>query len=147
MEDIRGNLETYMKEDIALQYLTSAIDNYIAGENLFVVIHLASAAEEMLGKLVRMESQQSSLERTQNWFKSWYSHIKKDQPSNSKINKFVLRVKNGIKHIDGEKDLEIELDIQRESHNAILRALENLNHLPRLKDPLLENKFYRHKRI
>ena len=41
-------------------------------------------------------------------------------------------MKNGIKHIDGNSDLDIEFDIDREAKEIIRRAIENFNKIPEL---------------
>ena len=56
MQDIRGELETHKKIDIAMQYLNLALREYTSGQNIFAVIHLAGAAEELLGKIVSLTS-------------------------------------------------------------------------------------------
>jgi len=133
MKDIRGDFKIYHKRDIAMQYFNAALKEYVEGSNMFVVLHLAGAAEEMFGRLVSINNVDTSLQRAQRWMKNWYSVSGKNTPNNSELNKHILNVKNGIKHIDGANDLEIEFDIHREAKEIIRRAIENFNQLPELK--------------
>lgn len=133
IKDIRGDIKAYNKRDIAMQYFNAALKEYVEGKNMFVVIHLSGAAEEMFGRLVSINNVETSLQRAQRWMRSWYSVIGKNTPNNSELNKHILKVKNGIKHIDGVNDLEIEFDINREAKEIIRRAIENFNQLPELK--------------
>jgi hypothetical protein len=133
MQDIRGELETHKKIDIAMQYLNLALREYTSGQNIFAVIHLAGAAEELLGKIVSINEHENALERVQGWFRSWYEIIGKNTPPNKELNKHILNVKNSIKHINDASDLEIELDLNREAREVIRRAIENFNQIPQLK--------------
>jgi hypothetical protein len=144
MQDIRGDLEIYHKKDIAMQYLNLALSEYVKGKNMFAVLHLAGAAEEMLGKIVSLRSNETALEHVHRWMRSWYQITDNDTPQNKELNKHILKIKNGVKHINGAHNLEIEFDINREAKEIIRRAIENFNQIPELKhsEELLE--YYRH---
>lgn len=144
IQDIRGDLEVYDKKDIAMQYFNLALSEYVKGKNMFVVLHLAGAAEEMFGKMVSLRSTETALERVQRWMRTLYELQGKDKPQNKELNKHILKIKNGVKHNDGLQDLEIEFDIKREAQEFIRRAIENFNQIPELKqsEELLE--YYRH---
>jgi len=133
MEDIRGHLKIYKKQDIAMEHLNLALREYVADKNLISVIHLAGAAEEMLGKIVSINKKESALEVVQRWSRSWYKVVGKDSPSNKELNKHIIKVKNGIKHINDQGDLEIEFEIKREAEMIIQRAIENFNKMPNLR--------------
>ncbi len=132
MQNIRGILKTYKKEDIAMQFFNLALAEYVKAENMFAVIHLAGAAEEMLGKIVSINSGESALSRTQRLIRSWYSIIGKNTPTNGESNKYILNTKNSIKHINGPADLEIKMEVAREAKEIIRRTIENFNQIPSL---------------
>ena len=146
MQDIRGHLEVYKKQDIAMQYFNLALVEYIKGENMFAVLHLAGAAEEMFGEIVSFRSCETSLDRIHRSIKSWYRISKKDLPKKRDLNNHILKVKNGIKHIDHPKDLEIEFDINREAKEMIRRAIENFIQLPELKQSKELLAYYKHEK-
>lgn len=130
MQDIRGDIKTYSKKDIAMQYFNLALSEYVKGENMFAVIHLAGAAEEMFGKINTKENALSSEHRM---IRGWYTLVGKNTPSNKDLNKQILKTKNGIKHINDSADLEMKIDLLREAKEVIRRAIENFNQIPELK--------------
>jgi len=133
MKDISGDLDNYHKKDIAMQHFNLALTEYVRGDNLFSVIHLAGAAEEMFGKLLVIKGKESALSKVQKWLQSWYSITKKETPKAGILNKQILKVKNGVKHIDDSTDLIITFDIKKESNQIIRRAIENFKQLPEVK--------------
>jgi hypothetical protein len=67
-------------------------------------------------------------------------------PSNKQLNRYILNIKNGIKHIDGVHDLEIKFDIKREVNNMIHRAIDNFNNIPQLKKSTELLAYYQHEK-
>ena len=132
MQDIRGDLKTYNKQDIAIEYLNLALAEYVKGTNMFATLNLAGAAEEMLGKIVRQNGDKSAHDKVVEMFVSWYEIAKKNMPKRNNINSFILKAKNGVKHLDGENDLTIELDLEKEVKETIRKAIENYNKIPSL---------------
>ena len=65
MRDIRGDIETHKKQDIAMGYLNLALREYVSGGNMFAVINLACTAEEMLGQIVILSKNENALQRIQ----------------------------------------------------------------------------------
>ncbi len=132
MQDIRSNLKTYSKQDIAIEYLNLALVEYAKGTNMFATLNLAGAAEEILGKIVRLNGAKSAHDRIVAMFGSWYQVAKKPMPKQADINSFILKAKNGAKHLDDEHDLNIELDLEKEVKETIHKAIENYNQIPGL---------------
>lgn len=118
----------HSKQSIAIQHLNLALAEYVRGVNSYSVLHLAGAAEEMLGMLVKLKNKRSSLERAVDWMQSWWNVTGKDV-SRKQDRDRILKIKNGVKHIDGENDTELEADIEYENKEIIRRALENFNQL------------------
>lgn len=122
-------LTKHSKQAIAMQHLNLALAEYVKGINLYSVLHLVGAAEEMLGSLVKSEKRErSSLEHEVDSMQSWWNITGKDV-NRKQDRERILKVKNGIKHLDGEKDTELEADIDYENKETIRRALENFNQL------------------
>jgi hypothetical protein len=132
MEDIRGNIKTYAKDEIAMQYLNLALREYMERNNLVAVINLAAAAEELLGEIVSLKNKDNAHKRTRGWWRKWYEITNQKTPPDTELSKLILLVKNGIKHIDGENDLTICFDAEREAKKTIQRAIVNFNKLPNL---------------
>ena len=55
-------MQTYSKQSIALAQLETALRLFSVGEDLISVITLAGAAEEILGKLVKSQGRDNSLD-------------------------------------------------------------------------------------
>ena len=122
------NITTHNKQEIAIQHLNLALSEYTKSNNLYSVIHLAGAAEEMLGTIVKIHKKQKALERAVDWMQSWRKIIGKENKRKDDA-KHILKVKNGVKHLDGKKDMELTADIGYECKEIIRRALENFNQL------------------
>lgn len=116
------------KQDIAMQHLNLALAEYIKGQNLYSVLHLAGAAEEMLGKLVQLKSKRNGLMSAIDWAQSWWK-IRGATVKPKEDRKRILHAKNGVKHIDGIDDFELLADIPHEIKETIRRALQNFNQL------------------
>jgi hypothetical protein len=146
MQDIRGNLKTYSKQDIAIEYLNLALVEYVKGTNMFAALNLAGAAEEILGKIVRLNGAKSAHDEVVTWISSWYQVAKKAMPKQKDINSFILKAKNGAKHLDGEHDLNIELDLEKEVKETIRKAIENYNQIPGLRVTKEMLAYYQHEK-
>lgn len=146
MQDIRGDLKVYKKEDIAMQYFNMALTEYVKNMNMFAVIHLAGAAEEMLGEIVKINNKENALKRHQSSLRRWWKIIGKSTPGNSELNNHILNTKNSIKHINGNDDLEIEVDLYKEAKEIIGRTIENFNQIPSLQQSPELLAYYQHEK-
>lgn len=146
MQDIRGDLKTYNKQDIAIEYLNLALAQYVKGTNMFAALNLAGAAEELLGKIVTLNGTKCAHDSYIAMLGSWYQIAKKAIPKRGDINNFILKAKNGAKHLNGENDLTIELDLKKEVKETIRKAIENYNQIPGLTvtNEMLE--YYQHEK-
>lgn len=122
------NPTKHCKKQIAIEHLNLALSLRIEGRNPYSILHLAGAAEEMLGKLVMLKTRKNSLERVIDWIQSWGA-ISGRHIDRKAGRVFVLGAKNGVKHINGEHDLSLEADIEYEVTQTINRAIENFNML------------------
>ncbi|MCM5508650.1 MULTISPECIES: hypothetical protein [unclassified Vibrio] len=135
MEDIRGNLETYNKQDLAIEHLNLALSLYVKNENMASVIHLAGAAEEMLGKIVALHDKENSKDALFRQMRTWWQQVlNTDTPKNSVLDKTVLNAKNTVKHINGKEDLTVELDLKKQARQLLDRAVQNYHKIPGLKN-------------
>lgn len=111
-----------------MQHLNLALLEYIEGSNLYSVLHLAGAAEEMLGRLVELKEKRSGLMFTMDLALSW-QRIRGANVMPKAVRNRILEAKNGVKHINGLDDLELRVDIAYEVKETICRALHNFNQL------------------
>ena len=138
------NPTSHNKQDIAIQHLSLALVEYIKGNNAYSVLHLAGAAEEMLGNLVKIKKKRSSLEHAVDWMQSWWKIIGNEKQRKEDA-KHILKVKNGVKHLDGKNDMVLIADIEYENKETIRRALENYNLLQIPATPEILD-YYQHER-
>ncbi|NOH95512.1 hypothetical protein [Vibrio sp. 99-70-13A1] len=146
MEDIRGNLKIYNKQDLAIDHLNLALSLYVKNENMASVIHLAGAAEEMLGKIVRFTNKENAKDALFRQMHTWWQQVlNTDTPKNSVLDKTVLNAKNTVKHINGKDDLTVELDLKKQARQLLDRAVENYHKIPGLRNTPEMCEYYRRK--
>ncbi|EHH1283681.1 hypothetical protein WM009_21350 [Vibrio vulnificus] len=146
MEDIRGNLEAYNKQDFAIEHLNLALSLYVKNEKMASVIHLAGAAEEMLGKIVSLNNQENAKEALYRQMRVWWQKILvTDTPPNKDLDKTVLNAKNTVKHINDKGDLTVELDLKKQARALLDRAIENYHKIPGLSNTAEMREYYRNK--
>lgn len=118
----------HSKQEIAMQHLNLALAEYVKGVNLYSVLHLAGAAEEILGNLVKLKGKRNSLAQDVDLRQSYWN-ITGRSVNEKEDRDHILKSKNGIKHLNSEKDIELEMDIEYETKETIRRALGNYNQL------------------
>jgi hypothetical protein len=110
------------KREIACEYLDAAIEFYLACTNLFCAIHLAAAAEELLGKQVPEDQRIFTF--------AWKAEkaLKSEtgpSVSDTEARKSVNELKNRIKHMDNRGDATVTIDPMLEAEFYIEHALIN----------------------
>jgi hypothetical protein len=115
-----------IKAQIALQHLNLAIRQHLAGKDCYSVIHLAGAAEEILGELVRKSGDVSSFQRVKNQLNSWLK-ITQSKTSISSLIKQCTLVRNEMKHFNSDDMIWVEKDMREEAERIIDRAIGNIN--------------------
>jgi hypothetical protein len=113
------------KRDIAREYIDAAIDFFLEGRNYFCAIHLAAAAEELLGAhLPEDERISTGAWRAQKALRSESQPTPSDKEAHRDVNKW----KNEVKHMNnGVPTLTIDEAAMAEWH--IEHALINYYHL------------------
>jgi len=116
----------YEKIYIAQELLNKAIELFEMGDNYFASLHLAGAAEEVLGKILEAKGIENSLQSQKRAFieinKLNGRHISKRHAA-----AFLNRSKNAIKHLDYTKEADfcVDLDAKEEARDLIKRAISN----------------------
>lgn len=131
---------THDKLDIADEMLDGAITAFLDSKQFFVALNLAGVAEELYGKLIRlnggMNSQSSLIELAKA-----IARYDGDELTDTDLFKVSVMHKNGIKHLDTEGQRFIEIDIEDEARSAIGCALANHTLLDRQFTPTV-HRFY-----
>jgi hypothetical protein len=113
------------KQDIAREYIDAAIEFFLEGRNYFCVIHLAAAAEELLGAHRPKDKHIFTLAwKAQKELRSETGLTPSDKEARNDVNKW----KHQVKHMsDGVPTLTIDEAAMAEWH--IEHALVNYYHL------------------
>lgn len=132
---------THDKLNIADEMLDGAIKAFLDSSQFFVALNLAGVAEELYGKVIRlngrMNSQSSLIELAKFIARIDGSAELKD----SDLLKVSTMHKNGIKHLDTEEQRFIEIDVEDEARSTIGCALTNHKLLNRQFTPTIQ-RFY-----
>src|SRR5271157_5637521 len=112
----------YSKLDIAKEYLNTAMQCYLDGVNYFSAMHLAGAAEELLGRWLHETD------------RSFTRHLKAQKamatietgktPTDKEIINYLNWSKNAIKHMD-DCNPHIQINPISEARYWIGRAIKN----------------------
>lgn len=116
------------KIEIAVEYLELAIEQYIKRQNYFSSLHLAGAAEEILGKYVRLNGEQDALS---NFAEAMHEiGLLNGNTLPLKKNKEYLNfAKNKVKHMNSAADDTTDINPKEEALEMIERALQNFSML------------------
>ncbi|EGQ8389621.1 TPA: hypothetical protein ACMDPN_000878 [Vibrio cholerae] len=126
-------MERYNKFSIALEYLELASTLFLQDHKFISVLHLAGAAEEIIGKYCECVEVDSELIKYKKSAIRWQSKV----DSSLNVREFVSQYnhhKNSIKHFDIKKegDAVVELDAKSEAEYMLRRAYNNLENLDML---------------
>jgi hypothetical protein len=100
------------KREIACEYLDAAIEFYLAGTNLICAIHLAGAAEELLGKQLPKECpDHPEKERIlTSASKAERALVAETGRTEKEARDRIIAVKNQIKHMANDEDTTVTFE-------------------------------------
>jgi hypothetical protein len=119
------NERVVSKREIACEYLDAAIEFYLTGTNLFCAIHLAGAAEELLGKHLSEDRRIFTFA----WRAEKALRSETRPTSDEEARKSVTEWKNRIKHMDNSNDATVRVDPMAAAEFHIRLALTNFYNL------------------
>ncbi len=126
MQPSNDNLAKYNKFQISLEYLDVSSRLFLE-ESFFSSLHLAGAAEEILGKYCNSENLKNLHDRDKDNATKWKSRIDPTLDV-TKTAKEHYHYKNAIKHFDHkiEANAVLHVDIKYEAECMLRRAFKNL---------------------
>ncbi len=126
-------MERYNKFSIALEYLDVVSTLFLEEHKFLSSLHLAGAAEEILGKYCESVEIESEIIKYRKLAIHWRSKVDSSLNVKQVVNQFNYH-KNSIKHFDINKDGDavIELDAKSEAGHMLRRAYSNLENLDML---------------
>jgi hypothetical protein len=114
------------KLDIAGEYLDASIEFFLSQTNFFCAIHLAAAAEELLGAHLPEDQRIAALAwKAERAFKTETGRT----PSNKEVSQSVNEWKNEIKHMSDGTSRTVTIDSAFATRHHIDHALINLHKL------------------
>jgi len=119
------DLQSFAKIEIAISQINTAIDIYMNGQDLFSVITLAGAGEEILARFIKMANKESSLKKHAVALLVIHQEINKNLPSLKNVINSLNKAKNSIKHMDDTEDDYVIMDPRFEAEAMLHRAIEN----------------------
>lgn len=111
---------------VAIQLLDRALSMYYQEDSYFAALHLAGAAEEILGVYVEREGHQSSFTSLHAGAVEIAQTLDEDGESKPKdIIGLMNYARNRTKHMDKEGDDELHFDPKIEAFDILNRAITN----------------------
>ena len=123
----------YSKLPIALEYLEAAIEEREIYKRYFAAMNLAGVAEELLGKIIRVQGKTDQLTEVTNTLMKIHENVKGiinfGFNNQKEFKKLMGSTKNSIKHMDNASDLNAKLyfEVEDESKWLIQAAIRNLD--------------------
>lgn len=118
--------QAYDKKRIALDQIETALRIYAEDGDLFSVITLAGAAEEIFGKLITRQGGSNSLDRLAKAAVEIHEHLGVDQRGDPRAYvERANRARNALKHLDAGGSPTVTLDLDQEARDLLNRAIDN----------------------
>lgn len=118
------------KIDLAVEQLEVALDLFLSGKSYVSALTLAGAAEEILGKALKVEGIENSLqEQYRLYHREGLAWINTPQTWSGFTTQGKNKVRNSVKHLSGEDDFSFYADIQDEAVWMLVRATANFQRL------------------
>jgi hypothetical protein len=123
----------YSKLPIALEYLEAAIEEREIHKRYFASMNLAGVAEELLGKIIRIQGDLDQLTKSARTLMEIQNKVKDTInlgfTTTKEFKKLIGSTKNSIKHMDNSNDLNAKLyfKVEDESKWLIQAAIRNLD--------------------
>jgi hypothetical protein len=116
---------TYDKLTIARSQLETALQLFRDGKDLFSVITLAGAAEEILGNLLKERGEDSALAALERAASDMYRHMFGGEAGAGQFAKRANRARNAMKHHDPGQPGMVTFDLLEEATDMLDRAVAN----------------------
>jgi len=131
-------LKTINKLDVAIAQLETALEPYLSNGCRISVTTLAGAAEEILGRYLEIEKEETALAETVRIVCLLHKKRCGTTPEPKLIKKRANLAKNSFKHMDLEGDFDIAVDVEEEASDMLNRAVDNYWKLTKCLTPIME---------
>lgn len=119
-------MNEYTKLKISTELLQQALSMYFEQKAFFAAIHLAGAADDLLGAYITRRGGESSFNSLVTAALKISKNINGDEESSPKSMRYLInRVKNETKHLDDNKSDVLTCDPESEAKDLLDRAVSN----------------------
>lgn len=130
--------KTINKLDVAVAQLETALELYFSNGCRISVTTLAGAAEEILGRYIEKEGEETALAETVRIVCLLHEKRCGTTPNHKPIKNRANFARNSFKHMELEGDFEITVDVEEEAINMLNRATDNYWKLTKCFTSLME---------
>jgi hypothetical protein len=123
------------KRDVAMQLLDAAITEYLDYARHFAAYNLAAVSEELTSKLLGLSGQCDATSLKMGALKAMTDVLHQTTPGHRVWWRELFRLKNTIKHMDGEENRFFEANIDASARQKIGDAIGNAGRLGIAKSP------------
>lgn len=116
---------TFDKLDVACEQLETALRLFFEGRELFSVITLAGAAEEILGAHLKVEGKPTALDELVKGAVRISAALSGAPSTPKDIRTVANRPRNASKHMDGQSDSTLQVYLKRDAADLLNRAVDN----------------------
>ena len=110
---------------IALRQLETALRLYFEKEDYYSVITLAGAAEEVLGKLLKEDGHENSLDTRKKATRAISERLWGEAPTEKRVATRANGARNRLKHWSPGQPQSVEFDAVEEAKDMLDRAIDN----------------------
>ena len=113
------------KLNIAKELLDAALFLYFDRKEYYASLHLAGAAEVILGAYVKAKGGVPVFEDINTGARRVAELLSGKMPKKADMGKVINRARNSTKHMDGPHDSLVYFDAKQEAHDLLDRAITN----------------------
>ena len=116
---------SYRRIDLALEQLDVALELFLSKRSMVSALTLAGAAEEILGKTLKLNGRKTTLEFEHSAIEQVETFLRRQPFTWKDFIDEKNRVRNAAKHIGEESGAEIIADLEDEALWMLVRACDN----------------------
>jgi hypothetical protein len=110
---------------MALRQLETALGLYFEGHDLYSVITLAGAADEVFGQVLRAQGQEPRLEEIKKSVAAIHKKLYGSEIPPKTVAESANRARNSLKHWSEGQPLVVEFDLVEEAKDMVERGIAN----------------------
>ena len=118
-------VEKHSRLEIAKRQLETALALYFDGGDLYSVITLAGAADELFGKALRIQGQESRIEELSKSVAAIYRKLYGEELEPKRVAERANHARNALKHWAMDQDVDVEFDLVEEAKDMLERGVNN----------------------